>query len=416
MTGLLVILFFAVVAVGNICLGFFVGVRFGPALLAGGLSARLSPNVQPTAPDPDAPPDPAASASPSADDFLDSLAGMLRNTDEYEENLKDLDDRVRKCLANADALSAEQCVSDLKAAGREFVDSQTSAALHLDQVADEADRADANQDMQHAAHAMLDETRDSLDRLDEFVLTEDNLEDYCDQLLSETGQQMQSCMSFAETVETAVDDPENPSEVAKPTVKEDVPTTDEPEHPLEPPQEAIPEAPQDEENRQGARAALQGILDAWPEDDASPRIAAVIDVDEWSAVKSRVGDEHATGILQTVAETVAKAHEDGGQLCHATGQQFWISYEDVQSEEVIKSVERIRQTVEQLQFILPEETARLTVSGGIAAADRADTAATWFQQLITAVREAKRYGRNRTFHFEGDVLTPVVSPQLEPAT
>jgi diguanylate cyclase (GGDEF)-like protein len=408
MSGLLVILLFAIVSVGNICLGFFIALRFGTNLLGGGPLvsstsgelpmevASISRNEPPT--------------SSSADGFSASLEGMLRDTDEYEENLKDLDERVRRCLVNADALAAEQCVTDLKAAGREFVDSQTSAALRLDQVVDKADHAEANQEMQDAAHAMLDETRDSLDRLDEFVLTEDNLEDYCSQLLLETSQQMQSCVSFVETVETAVENPENRTEVADPPTKTDAAEPEQTPEPIDAPAELL----EVDESPQGARAVLETILDAWPADEGATRLGVVIDVDEWSAIKSRVGDEAATGIMQTVAETVATACEDGGKLCHATGQQFWLSYEDISTEDVVKSVERVRKTVEQLQFMLPEETARLTVSGGIVAADRTDTAATWFQRLVTAVREAKRYGRNRTFHFEGEVLTPVVTRQLEP--
>jgi hypothetical protein len=41
-----------------------------------------------------------------------------------------------------------------------------------------------------------------------------------------------------------------------------------------------------------------------------------------------------------------------------------------------------------------------------------DTAASLCQRADAALREAKRYGRNRTFLYEGEYPTPVVPPSF----
>jgi len=79
-------------------------------------------------------------------------------------------------------------------------------------------------------------------------------------------------------------------------------------------------------------------------------------------------------------------------------------------------IERVRQTVELTAFNWEDLTIRVTLSCAAIRALPGETNEAVLGRAEATLREAKRYGRNRSFQHEGEYPTPVVPPNfaLEP--
>jgi diguanylate cyclase (GGDEF)-like protein len=121
-----------------------------------------------------------------------------------------------------------------------------------------------------------------------------------------------------------------------------------------------------------------------------------------------VGDR----VLDAVAQLIGGSAR--GEQCAArlSAQKFLLMFPDLPAREATNVVERIRQYVEATQFRRDAGAIKVTVSCAVAEAAAADTKEVLFDRVETTLREAKRYGRNRTFLHDGKFPAPVVPPVL----
>ncbi len=163
------------------------------------------------------------------------------------------------------------------------------------------------------------------------------------------------------------------------------------------------------------RAWLEACLaDWWAKDPHRARQlhAAMIDVDELGRLNERYGQEVGDRVLRAIAQLLTAESRNHLLISRFAGQRFLLLFPDVDLRFATNLVERIRQTIEMARLEYRNEQIRVTVSCAVTEVDREDGPEKLYARAETTLREAKRYGRNRTFVHEGKYPTPVVPPNF----
>ena len=152
---------------------------------------------------------------------------------------------------------------------------------------------------------------------------------------------------------------------------------------------------------------LELALAEWWKDDphhARQLAAALLDVDQFERINEQYGPKAGDRILQAVGQVLHSQQRGECFLARAYGQRFFVLFPDTDIHDATNAAERIRQTIENTQFEYHEQGIRLTISCAVAEAAVSDTPRALCQRAEAVLREAKRYGRNRTFAYEGEYL------------
>ena len=99
-------------------------------------------------------------------------------------------------------------------------------------------------------------------------------------------------------------------------------------------------------------------------------------------------------------------------MTRLSGQRFLCLFPDADVRYTASVAEHIRQTVEATRFRCRDGELRITLSCAAIGATSGDTPVLLCRRAEAALAEAKRYGRNRTFLYEGEYPTPVVPPSF----
>jgi diguanylate cyclase len=164
-----------------------------------------------------------------------------------------------------------------------------------------------------------------------------------------------------------------------------------------------------------SRAGLERTLAEWWRKDplrVRQLTMAMIDVDEFGRLNDRVGRNVCDRILRAMAQLLKAVSHGHSVAARFSGQRFVLLFADVDLRFTTNVAERIRQTIETARFVSQGDDIRLTVSCGVVEATSEDTSDTLYARAEATLREAKRYGRNRTFIHEGKYPTPVVPPNF----
>jgi diguanylate cyclase (GGDEF)-like protein len=162
-------------------------------------------------------------------------------------------------------------------------------------------------------------------------------------------------------------------------------------------------------------AGLELALSEWWRNDpdhARQLAVALFDVDQFRQVNERFGPKAGDRVLQALGQFLQSQQHGESIVARFAGQRFLFFFPDADVHYTTGVVERIRQSVEATRFECHDEEIRLTISCAVVEAASRDTAASLCQRADAALREAKRYGRNRTFLYEGEYPTPVVPPSF----
>jgi len=401
-----ILVFVLLVAAGNLCLGYATAVYLGvgadrfrgdqapatePAPSASNRRTAESDAQDPADHASPKEPDPPHEESPSER----SIQGMKDGVMEHRDQLVQLDQRVRRCAAEPTTEAAQQCAADLADAGQQFLTAQQAALDELDDLDEESEPlAEARQQIQAVADKQATRLEESQANLDECELTDDNLAQYCATLLAETARQVEDCHEYRDTFDAAL------SGIA----------------PCGDGGETAAHAANDAPSTASLHAAVKTALKHWENEDSRdrrPLSLGMINVDHCQQINERHGPLAGDRILQTTTDLVARLlKEEQVEVTQAAGQQFLMSLYDTNANDATSYLEQIRQTIEKTCFQFSGEDIRITVSCAVVEALRDDSAETILDRLTSTLQEAKRYGRNRTFLFEGEYPAPVVPPKL----
>jgi GGDEF domain-containing protein len=93
-------------------------------------------------------------------------------------------------------------------------------------------------------------------------------------------------------------------------------------------------------------------------------------------------------------------------------QQFLYFQAETSAREITNDVESVRQRIEAATFQYGESPIRTTLSCSVAEALYEEEPSRVVQRLEEMLREAQRYGRNRTFFQEGEQSAPAIPPNI----
>lgn len=176
-----------------------------------------------------------------------------------------------------------------------------------------------------------------------------------------------------------------------------------------------PEQQTDPETGLPNRAGLEVLLDQWfREHQRSLRRLTVagVDLDRFDQINERFGHTTANLILRHVAHLLRELLAEPVVLARTGGQRFFLLFPETDPRTAVQHMERLRQSLEATEFRYRGESIRVTFSAGVTAAAPTDTAVDLHERINASIREAKRRGRNRTLHHDGNYPSPVVPANL----
>jgi diguanylate cyclase len=122
----------------------------------------------------------------------------------------------------------------------------------------------------------------------------------------------------------------------------------------------------------------------------------LFDVDHFKRINDSYG--HATGdtVLKEIIKRVKPLVRESDMLARFGGEEFVVILPETGKKGAEEVGEKVRKTVEHIEFIHREEQFRITISVGVTEANPDDkNPADLFNRMDTAMYDAKRGGRNR---------------------
>ena len=322
-----------------------------------------------------------------------SLEGFKEEVHHYHEELTSVDGSLRSCEEDPDDESLKSCVDSLLEANQEYVESRRQAEDSLKKLASQEELKNYNEEIQAALDQQDAQIEDTNSVLADFEC-EDDLAEGCQRMVSETSKLLNANHELRDALDEAS------AELAR---NEDR-------------LESVEEAKlKDELTELSSRTGLEASLAEWWEKDPQ-RLrqlnVGMIDVDQFTRLNERYGPEVCDRILRALAQIVKTEARSQSVVARFTGQQFMLLFPDVDVRFATKMMEQIRQTIEVARIEYREEKLQVTVSCAVVEVASDDESHTLYARAEATLREAKRYGRNRTFLHEGKYPTPVVPPSF----
>jgi diguanylate cyclase (GGDEF)-like protein len=169
----------------------------------------------------------------------------------------------------------------------------------------------------------------------------------------------------------------------------------------------------DEQTGLAARPGLEtAVLDLQGKESLAQSAAVLVDVDQLGKVNKEFGVLTGDLVIGALAEFLASARRPNWLAARVAGQQFILLCGGARPHEAAEAAERVRQSIEKTTFRHGGKTIRVTVSAAAVTLRDGDSTEDLLERAATVVREAKSYGRNRTFLFDKECPTPVVPPDL----
>ena len=126
-----------------------------------------------------------------------------------------------------------------------------------------------------------------------------------------------------------------------------------------------------------------------------PLSLAILDVDHFKRINDRFGHAYGDEALKAVVNCVAASLRNVDGLYRLGGEEFVVLLNNTDADACMLVAERIRQSIEQLQFHIDGQPLPMTASLGHATLRADDDATSLLNRADLRMYEAKRGGRNR---------------------
>jgi diguanylate cyclase (GGDEF)-like protein len=147
----------------------------------------------------------------------------------------------------------------------------------------------------------------------------------------------------------------------------------------------------------GNRRYFDRQLDMWvAERSIGPFVLAMIDVDNFKKVNDQYGHQTGDRVLIDVARIMRKSIRNDDVFARYGGEEFTILFANMSLEQAEESSLRILESIRSTRFTSTNGTPlAITLSCGLAACVRGDTARTLLERADDALYAAKQHGRDR---------------------
>jgi len=320
-----------------------------------------------------------------------SVDDLSREVLQYQQQVAHTDERLRACAEDPQAAEIEAVLGSLLGSTQQYLESRnrshgTFQQLHRGQ----AETGMICDDLQAAVQRQDEQIQRTSAMIEAFDY-QSHLAEGCRQMLDQTGRLIDSNGQLRETLDA---------------VKVKLAGN-------RPPQDANPAPPSDSPRELSGRTGLEAELRKWwstQPDGVAHLSVAMIELDDSARLTQQRGGEVAGKILRAVGQLLEAAGGGEGSFLRLPGQQFGFLFPETDTRLAANAAERLRQTVQQAHLHHDEAEIRVTISCAVVGAAPEDTPGTLAERADATLREAKRYGCNRTFLHDGKYPTPVVPP------
>jgi len=334
-----------------------------------------------------------------ANSLVEASAQVLRlEIGKYRARLIDIENKLRETWYQPTEDALHEIAEQLDVVNMDWLDKQAEAAQHLDSSQEGlgayADIGSRLCGTLFEQTAQIETTLSNLQQID----FQDNLNDVCRKLVLEIARLIDLCHDLrdkmTETIVTVLRAEKRLGTVDN-GMKFDSLTS--------------------LKNRTGLECQL---FEWWRDDirrERSLSIAAV-DIDEFRKFNERLGTEAGDMIIGALGKFLADCMRSERGFEYAMrleGQRFLLFFGDVGPRGATSAVERIRQTIDGTLFDFDGEELELHVSAGVTEAQPDDNVPKLFTRAITALKTAKKNGRNKTFIDEGLGPQPIDPPTYQ---
>jgi len=337
---------------------------------------------------------PAAEGQQQKSESKAAVELLEAEVNRYNDRLVEADGELRPLEEEPDAAAIEECLNSLLAATEEYLDSRNDAHQDFDALHREKPEFDRLRGQLQEVVVRENEQIENTNEAIQVFNYEGDLPQGVREMVGETGKLLDANRQVQNTVEEAA------IKVA--------------EH-EKPPAESDEAADRDGLTKICSRDELEARLLRWWRNDAKRArelSLAMVDVDRFTQVDQQYGRKVGDQILQAIVRLLEGENGGKGHVARFSAQRFVFMFPDAGARQATNIVERIRQTMEISRFKLKDSDIQITVSCAVSRSNKDDTLETLFTRLESTLQEAKRYGRNRTFLYEGSYPTPVVPPNF----
>jgi diguanylate cyclase (GGDEF)-like protein len=121
-----------------------------------------------------------------------------------------------------------------------------------------------------------------------------------------------------------------------------------------------------------------------------------IDVDHFKRINDRFGHPAGDAVLREIGHVLRQVGRTVDPVARTGGEEFWMLVPNTGVEGALQVAERLRHAVSEMTVATPRGDVTLTVSIGVAVADRGDEQPeSLMQRLDAALYRAKQGGRDR---------------------
>ena len=333
---------------------------------------------------------PESAASPSEAAIADLQAAVQQ----YCKRLNLLDDKLRSCAQAPDANKIQSCLNSLQETNREYLQDRDQAHAVLEQLGKEQEGDQAiHDDLQTAVKQQTAQVENTSRAIEDFDYQAD-LKKGCRDMMGETSKLLDVNHDLRDTLDK--------TSIAVARSQQRLGSSD-----LMMQNDPLTELP----DRVGLEA---GLHEWWQNDPDRTRqlCLAMLDIDQFTLLNERYGHKVGDLILHAIAQLLSAESRGESSVARFAGQQFMLVFPNVDIRHTTNVVDRIRQAVEKAHFQWHDCDIRVTISCAVVEAGPEDTSETLFDRADATLREAKRYGRNRSFIHEGKYPAPVVPPSF----
>ncbi len=334
-----------------------------------------------------------------ANSLVEASAQVLRlEIGKYRARLIDIENKLRETWYQPTEDALHEIAEQLDIVNIDWLDKQAEASQHLDNSKEGlgayADIGSRLCDTLFEQTAQIETTLSNLQQID----FQDNLNDVCRKLVLEIARLIDLCHDLrdkmSETIVTVLRAEKRLGTVDKAMRVDSLTGL---------------------KNRTGLECQL---FEWWRDDIRRERALSIaaVDIDEFRKLNERLGTEVGDKIIASLGKYLADCvrSERGFEYAmRLEGQRFILFFGDVGPRGATSAVERIRQTIDGTVFEFEGEELELHVSAGVTEAKPDDNVPKLFTRAITALRTAKKNGRNRTFIDEGQGPQPIDPPSYQ---
>jgi two-component system cell cycle response regulator len=127
-----------------------------------------------------------------------------------------------------------------------------------------------------------------------------------------------------------------------------------------------------------------------------PVALMILDMDFFKKVNDNYGHPQGDALLKQLGSVIKTVVRPTDTICRYGGDEFTVTMPDTNRISAVVVAEKIRQAVEEYEFVLGPNIVHITISGGVAAfPEDAETKKEIIEKADEAMYEAKHKGRNK---------------------